>query len=106
MLELSITNEQKVNVKLNPVTSGGQPAPVDGVPQWSVVGGNSTVVPADDGLSAFLVSEDNPGDTTFLVSADVDPGPGVTNIQDTILLHVAHALASSLGLAADDPVQK
>jgi len=99
MLEISITNEQQVLVTLNPVTAAGHPAPVDGIPAWTVQSGNSTVVPAADGLSAQLVSEDNPGDTVFMVSADVDPGPGVTTISDLITLHVSHALAASLGLS-------
>ena len=106
MLELTITNEQKVNVQLHPVTGGGNPAPVDGIPDWSVVSGDSTVEPASDGMSADLISSDNPGDTIFMVSADADLGSGVVTISDTITLHVNHALAQSLGLTASDPVNK
>src|SRR5882762_7874092 len=80
MLEITITNEQQVNVALHPVTATGRPAPVDGAPVWTVQSGNSTVNPAADGLSAYLVSSDTPGDTEILVEADVDLGPGVTTI--------------------------
>ena len=106
MLELTITNEQKVNVQLHPVTGAGNPAPVDGAPVWSVVSGNSTVTPATDGMTADLISSDDPGDTIFMVSADADLGSGVVTISDTITLHVNHALAASLGLTASDPVNK
>src|SRR5882724_4156897 len=93
MVETTITNEQKVQVILNPKTDSGKVAKLDGIPVWSVVSGDSTVVPADDGLSAFLVSADVPGDTTFLVDGDADLGTGVEDIQETITLHVAGANA-------------
>lgn len=106
MLEITITNEQKVNVTLHPVTATGRPAQVDGAPTWEVVTGNSTVVPAVDGLSADLISSDDPGDTDFLVKADADLGSGVVEISDVIRLSVAGAQAANLGLVAGDPTPK
>ncbi len=105
-LDLTITNEQKVQVTLNPVTDTGKPAKLDGAPTWSVINGTSTLDIAADGLSAFLVSGDDPGDSDFLVSADADLGSGVTEISDTIRLHVAGAQAKNLGLVAGTPVAK
>lgn len=106
MLEITITNEQKVPVTLAPVTATGQPAKLDGKPTWEVVTGDSTVVVADDGLSAELVSSDNPGDTEILVKADADLGAGVEEISDIIKLTVQGARAQSLGLTAGTPVPK
>lgn len=106
MLEVTITNEQQVKVTLNPVTATGKPARVDGAPTWEVVTGNSTVQPADDGLSADLISSDDPGDTDFLVKADADLGEGVTEISDVIRLTVAGAQAANLGLSAGEPTPK
>lgn len=106
MLEITITNEEKVKVTLHPVTASGKPASVDGVPTWEVVTGNSTVEPASDGLSADLISSDDPGDTDFLVKADADLGEGVTEISDIVRLSVAGAQAANLGLSADSPVPK
>lgn len=108
MLTLTITTEQKVHVKLTPVTAEGNPAALDGIPVWSVVSGKSTVVPDADGLGAFLVSTDavDGVDTVFMVDADADLGPGVTDIQDTITLTVTNAQAKSLGITADAPVDK
>jgi hypothetical protein len=105
-MEIKITNEQQVKVTLNPVTGGGKPVTLDGAPAWSVISGNSTVVPAEDGLSADLVSEDGFGDTEFLVKADADLGEGVVEISDTIRLTVVGAKAESLGLSAGEPTQK
>lgn len=107
MQEATVTNEQKVNAHLNPQTSTGKPAPVeDGSVKWEVQSGDSTVEPAEDGKSAFLVSSDTPGDTVYLVSADADLGEGVETISDLITLHVEGAKAASLGLTLDKPVAK
>jgi hypothetical protein len=106
-LELTVTNEEQVKVHLAPVTAAGKPTKLDGKPAWTVVSGPAKVVPADDGLSADLVSDDTDlSDTTFMVDADADLGSGVEDIQDTILLHVSHANAKNLGLSADAPVLK
>ena len=107
-LNLSCTTEEKIHVKLNPQTAAGNPAVVDGVPAWSVVSGSGTVVPDADGLGAFLVSTDAVDviDTVFMVDADADLGPGVTDIQDTVTLTTTNAQAKSLGLTADAAVPK
>lgn len=106
MLELMLTNEQKIQVTLAPVTATGKPAPLDGTPEWSVISGNSTLEVASDGKSAFLVSADDPGDSQFLVKADADLGEGKEEISDTIKLSVAGARAANLGLVAGTPVAK
>jgi len=103
---ISITNEQKVPVTLTPVTDTGKPAKLDGKPTWSVVSGDSTIVVADDGMSADLVSSDSPGDTAILIEADADLGSGVTTISDTIELTVVGAQAKNLGLTVGTPVAK
>lgn len=105
-LAIKITNEQKVQVTLKPVTDTGKPAALDGSPAWSVISGNSQVQVADDGLSAWLVSADDPGDTEVLVKADADLGTGVEEISDTIQLSVIGATAKNLGLSAGTPEPK
>lgn len=106
MLELKITNEQKIEVTLNPVTLTGKPAELDGDAQFTVISGDSTVEPLPGGRSAFLVSSDSPGDTEVLVEADADLGDGVETISDIIKLTVEGAKAASLGLVAKDAVPK
>lgn len=105
-LDLTISNEQKIQITLAPITDTGRKAKLDGVPAWSVINGTATLDVAADGLSAFLISGDDPGDSDFLVSADADLGGGVTEISDTIRLHVAGAQAKNLGLTAGAPVAK
>lgn len=105
-MKITITNEQKIKVTLTPVTGGGHPAPLDGVPTWEVIDGDSTVEVASDGLSAELVSADDPGTTNVLVKADADLGEGVVPISDVIQLTVLGAQATNLGLTAGDPENK
>ena len=106
MLDLTITNEEKINVHVTPVTSTGKPAQIDGKPTWTVTSGEGTLAVADDGLSCFLISSDTPGDTVVLVEADANLGEGVETISDIIQLHVQGANAANLGLRADPPVAK
>lgn len=98
MVEITISNEQKIKVTLAPVTAGGKPATLDGIPKWEVVNGAGTLEASADGLSCYLISSDAPGDSVFAVSADADLGDGVENIADSITLHVQGARALNLGL--------
>ncbi len=105
-LTVSITNEQQVTVTLSPKTDSGRPAKLDGSPAWTVTSGNSQLVVADDGLSANLISSDDPGETDVVVKADADLGSGVEEISDTIALVVTSASATNLGLSAGTPTPK
>jgi hypothetical protein len=105
MLELSCTNEEKIKVTVNPVTTAGKKVTLDGPIAVSIQAGDGTVVLIDD-LSFYVVSGDNPGDTSYLVSGDADLGAGVETISDIVILHVAGAKASNLGLVAGSPELK
>lgn len=105
-LKVKITNEQKIKVSLTPVTDGGKPAKLDGKPSFEVVAGDCTVEVADDGLSATIISSDNPGQSQVLVKADADIGEGVEEISDVIEVEVGGAAAKNLGLTAGTPELK
>ena len=105
-MQVTITNEQKVNVTLAPVTAGGHAAELDGVPTWEVISGSATVEVAADGKSADLISSDDPGDSEILIKADADLGAGVVEVSDVIQLTTAHALAANLGLTVGTPEPK
>jgi len=107
MLEIVITNEQKIQVTLTPVTATNKPAQLDGPAVFEVISGTATVGMVEGNvLSAWLVSGDLPGDSEIMVSADADLGDGVETISDIIKLTVAGAKAASLGLTAGAPVAK
>jgi len=106
MAETTITNEEKVQAILAPITLAGKPAQVDGKPAWSIISGDSTLEVADDGLSAFLVSSDTLGDTIYQAKADADLGEGVEELILTVKLTVVSARAANLGLTFATPIPK
>lgn len=103
---ITITNEQKVQVTLQPLTAAGNPAILDGAPVWTVTEGDATLEVAEDGLSAFLVSGAADVNSTIAVAADADLGEGVVALADTITLAVVLASASTLGLVAGEAILK
>lgn len=105
-MDIVLTNEQQVVVRLAPVSAKGKPVALDGKPVWTVSLGSCTVVPADDGLSCTIVSGEDAGDSEVTVSADADLGEGVVTISDAIRVTVNGAQAQSLGLTADAPTTK
>ena len=106
MLELSITNEQKIKITVAPVTATGRPAELDGSITVTVVSGSATAEVQPDGRSAYLISSDVPGDTQFAVEGDADLGSGVETISDVVHLTVQGARAANLGLTAGAPEAK
>lgn len=103
---ITITNEEKIQVTLAPVTAAGNPATLDGVPSWEVVLGDATLEVAPDGLSAFLVSGDADTNSQIAIAADADLGEGVVSLTDLIDLAVVSAQASALGLVANAAILK
>jgi hypothetical protein len=96
-LTVTTTNEEQITIAVNPTTTTGQPAQLDGPITVTSIGGDSTVSLVDD-RTFRLRSSDNPGDSSFLVEADADLGGGVVLIQDTVTYTVLGALAANLGL--------
>lgn len=106
-LNLAINNEQKIKVTLSPTTAAGNAATLDGAPVW--VSDNTdvcTVEPAEDGLSAYIVSA-GVGTANVTVTADADLDEGESReISDVIAMNVVAAEAAGLGLTAGDPENK
>lgn len=106
-MDLKLTVEQKQRVVLAPKTNSGGDANVDGTPTWEVVDGTATVEPESDGMSAWIISSDTPGDiTTFKVTADADRGEGVRNLVGELVLTSTEAEANDLGITLEPPVLK
>jgi hypothetical protein len=81
MSNFVLTDSQKVQLTISPVTAAGNPAKVDGIPEW----GSSddtilTVEPAADGLSCEAITTGTLGSAQVNVSADVDLGEGVETL--------------------------
>jgi len=104
-LDITSTVEEKVPITLNPKTAGGKPAPVDGAPVWSF-DGTGTVEVAADGLSAFIVSADEPGSGRWKAVADVKLGEEFEAIEIGGTYTYTSANASNLGATVGAAVPK
>lgn len=112
MTTVQLTNLQTVTITVAPKNRKGKPAPIDGVPVWTVQSGNCTVAPAADGKSALITTPDavdaDPGANTteILVEADADLGAGFVPIDETIQVVVSAEAATTLGVEVGTPVDK
>ena len=106
-MTLILTDEQKVQLSIQPVTSAGNPARVDGVPVWTVSDGTVlTLDVAPDGLSAWAIATGTLGPSQVSVSADADLGAGVRDLTATLDVEVFAAEAVALSISATAPVLK
>ena len=102
MIEIKLTNEQKIKVTLTPTTAAGKPAALDGKPQWRTDGPAALEV-AEDGMSAYLIASERPSESIVTITADADLGEGVEEIAEGIKLITEGAKAAHLGLTIGEP---
>lgn len=106
-MSLILTDVQKVSVAVSFTTKAGNPAPVDGVPQWSSSDPSILeVVPSADGLSAEVLTVGPLGLAQVSVVADADLGEGVTSITGVLDVEVKASQAVFAIVAAGAPVDK
>ena len=103
-----ITNEEKVKLTISPVTLGGNPAQVEeGSFAFETVEGDATFEDIEgEPNSKYIISGEADVVSRIRVSADADLGPGVSTIEDEVILTVVPAGASSLGLGLGTPELK
>lgn len=101
-MDITSTVEQVVKVTIAPKTLSGNPATLDGKPEWSIPSGNATIRNiSTDGLSAEIVSEDTIGSSTWKVTADADLGEGVRTIEEGGTYNYTNAEAAALGATTE-----
>lgn len=106
-MSLILTDEQKAALAIQPVTAAGNPARVDGTPEWSssdeaIV----TIVPSFDGLSAEAVTVGPVGVAQVSVKVDADLGNGIRTLTATLDVEVIAAEAVTVGITAGTPELK
>ena|SRR5687767_2859579 len=105
-MNITSTNEQKVPVKLEPKTIGGQPAQVDGPVLWETLEGDATFDFPGEGLEGFIVSGTAVGHSQVKATADADMGAGVRHIEIIFDYEVTAAGAETFGVVIGDAVPK
>jgi hypothetical protein len=103
MKTVQITDEQEIDVILQPKTLAGNDAQVDGEIRWTQTSGDATITTADGGKKA-TISAGTPGQVnTFEVEADADLGEGEVKITETIVVTVGLASAAGFGAEFGEP---
>lgn len=104
---LTLTDEQKVTLTIQPLTAAGNPARVDGTPAWDVSDQAIVFLAVDpDGLSAVATTSGPLGTCQVSVSADADLGSGVRSLTGILDITVVAAEAASIGILAGTPELK
>lgn len=107
IMAFQMSNSQFTTLHVKFVDKKGQPAPVDGPPQWST--DNSDVLAlalATDGMSCTISSIGPIGAATVTLQADADLGAGVTPIIGTLDVTITGGTAVSVTIDADPPTEQ
>jgi len=106
-MALVLTDIQKVTLSISPKSAAGNPAPVDGVPSWSVSDTSvASIVVSENGLSAEVVTTGALGTVQVVVDADADLGEGVETITGVLDIEVKASAAVTLDIGAGVPESK
>lgn len=107
IMAFSITSSQQVTISVKFVDKKGNPAPVDGVPQWSTDNTDVfTLTPAADGMSCVCAAVGAIGDGKITLNADADLGAGVTPIIGTVDGSVTAGQATTVNLDVSTPSEQ
>lgn len=105
MLELTI--DQQAVVRFRVTDRIGNPATVEGTPEWVIEDeAFATVTAAPDGMSGTVVAADAVGATTLTVTADADLGAGVVPIVGVLAVAVGAGQATFVSLEPEAPTAK
>ncbi len=102
--QMKMTSSQQVSLSVKFVDKRGNPAPVDGVPEWG--SSNTDVVTltvSEDGLSAVAVAVGPLGSATVSVQADADMGSGTTPVAGSLDIDITAGSAVTVSITAGTP---
>lgn len=98
-LAMQITATQQFDVSFTVKDKKGNPAAIDGIPQWLTDNSDLlTITPSADGMTCTVVAVGVLGTGTVQVSLDADLGAGVTSIIGTLDVEVTAGTASVVTL--------
>lgn len=102
-----IKDTQKVSLELKITDAKGNPAKVDGVPEWSSTDSTIvTITPSTDGMTGVAAAVGPLGTASINVLADADLGQGVKTIQGTLDIEVIAGDAVTIQLVPGTPEEQ
>lgn len=103
----TLTDTQQVSLSVVFTDKKGQPAKVDGVPEWLVDNPNVLALkPATDGLSCVVSAVGPLGTATVSLKADADLGTGVTSITGSFGVEVTGGAATGVTITPGTPTEQ
>lgn len=107
IVAFTLTDSQEVVYTVDFKTKKGNPAKVDGVPEWSTDNTELlALTPAADGLSCKVSAVGPLGKATVTMKADADLGAGVVDIFGTAEVEVGPGTATNVTLTAGAPSEQ
>ena len=107
IVAFQLTDSQQTTVTIKPQDKKGNPAPVDGAPQWLVDNPNVlALTPSADGLSCLVAAVGPLGTATVSVKADADLGGGVTELVGLLEVEVTGGQAVTVALEPGTPTEQ
>jgi len=102
---LILANDHQARASIQPVDAKGNPAPIDGMPNWTSSSADIASVQniAPDGLSADIVPGTKLGTCQVNVTADADLGSGVSTISGVLDVQVAAGQAVAFVISTEPP---
>lgn len=98
-LMFTLTDLQKATAVITVLDAKGNPAPLDGAPQWSSSDPSIVaVVPSPDGLSAVIQAAGPTGTAQVRVDADADLGASIVPLQGVLDVEVVASQAVSIAV--------
>src|SRR4029077_18993601 len=102
--EVRMSSEMKALVTVAPITLAGNAAPLDGPAVFTIEGACIVEQATDD--SAWVYGSGPGTDSILTIKGDADLGAGVVPIADTVVFHIDHPQATSMGTTVGTPVLK
>jgi hypothetical protein len=100
-MALVFSIKEQASIELEYLDADGNVAPIDGIPSWTIVSGDVSIVPSEDGLSAKIKSNGVPTTFEVLAKGDADLDADEERFLEATILGVVEAVeAVSVGFKA------
>jgi len=107
IMAFTMSSSQQTDVSVVFLDKAGNPAQVDGVPEWMVDNPNVLAInPGIDGLSCRVAAVGPLGLAKVTLTADADLGEGVTAVVGFLDIEITAGQAATVQLNPTAPVEK
>jgi hypothetical protein len=106
LMAFSMTVTQKVDLSVTITDKFGNPAEVDGIPEWAVDNNVLVLTPAPDGMSCGAAASGAMGTATVTFTCDADLGAGVEPLIGTLDFDVTAGKAAVVTINPGTPSEQ